>query len=65
MPLRGVLADALAQTQLLLSRLEGGVYLAKDATERRAEHEATIRQLYLRTADQVRVLEAALDLDLE
>jgi len=68
MPLRAVLLDALAQTQVLLGRLEGGVYLAKDVcerSERRAECEATIRQLYLRTQDQVRVLEAALDLDLE
>jgi hypothetical protein len=64
-PLRAVLLDALAQTQLLLARLESGVYLAKDAAGRRAEHEETIQQLYLRTQDQVRVLEAALELDLE
>ena len=36
-------------------------YLAKDAAERRAESEATLRALYLRTQDQVRVLEAALE----
>ena len=63
MPLRAVLADTLAQTQLLLGRLECGVYVAKDAP--RAEYETTIRELYLRTQDQVRVLEAALDLELE
>jgi len=34
MPLRAVLLDALAQTQVLLGRLEGGVYLAKDVCER-------------------------------
>jgi hypothetical protein len=61
LPLRAVLLDALAHTQLLLARLEGGVYLAKDAAGRRAEE--TIRQLYLRTQDQVRVLEAALELE--
>ena len=65
LPLRAMLLDALAHTQLLLARLEGGVYLAKDAAARRAEHETTIRQLYLRTQDQVRVLETALELDLE
>ena len=61
----GCVLDALAQTQLLLGRLDAGVYLTEDAAARRAEHEATIRQLYLRTQDQVRVLEAALELDLE
>jgi hypothetical protein len=65
LPLRAVLLDCLAQTQLLLGRLESGVYLAKDAAGRRAESETTIRALYLRTQDQVRVLEAALELDLE
>jgi hypothetical protein len=61
--LRAVLLDALAHTQLLLARLEGGVYLAKNAAPPRVEE--TIRQLYLRTQDQVRVLEAALELELE
>ena len=65
LPLRAVLLDCLAHTQLLLARLESGVYLAKDAAGRRAQHEETLRQLYLRTQDQVRVLEAALGLDLE
>jgi hypothetical protein len=64
-PLRAVLLDALAQTQLLLGRLEGGVYLTEDAACRRVESETTLRQLYLRTQDQVRVLEAALELELE
>jgi hypothetical protein len=54
-----------AQTQLLLGRLEGGVYLTEDAACRRVESETTLRQLYLRTQDQVRVLEAALELELE
>jgi hypothetical protein len=62
-PLRAVLLDALAQTQLLLARLDRGVYLAKDASAHHAEE--TLQQLYLRSQDQVRVLEAALELDLE
>jgi hypothetical protein len=34
LPFRAVLLDALAQTQLLLARLEAGVYLTKDAARR-------------------------------
>ena len=64
LPLRAVLHDALAQTQLLLARVEAGVYLAKDAAGQQRSEE-TIRQLFCRTQDQVRVLEAALDLELE
>jgi hypothetical protein len=64
LPFRAILLDALAQTQLLLARLEGGVYLTKDATARSGA-EVTLRALYLRTQDQVRVLEAALELELE
>ena len=64
LPFRAVLLDALAQTQLLLARLDGGVYLTKD-TAARSGAEATLRALYLRTQDQVRVLEAALELELE
>jgi hypothetical protein len=62
-PLRAVLLDALAQTQLLLARLDAGVYLAQDAAVC-GRAEVTLRELYLRTQDQVRVLEDALALDL-
>jgi hypothetical protein len=48
----------------LLARLERGVYLNKDAVSRSGA-EVTLRALYLRTQDQVRVLEAALELELE
>jgi hypothetical protein len=50
-----------AQLQQLLARLEGPVYLARDAP--RAECEAVVRQLYLRTQDQIRVLQDALALE--
>jgi hypothetical protein len=60
-PLRGMLGDALALAQQLLARLEAGLVLPKDVC--RQEYEATIRQLYLRTQDQVRVLQDALALE--
>lgn len=42
LPFRAVLLDALAQTQLLLARLDGGVYLTKDSAARSGA-EATLR----------------------
>jgi hypothetical protein len=58
--LRPVLSEALAATRALLVRLERGVYPPRDR-EQRARYETTIRELYLRSQDQLRVLEAALD----
>jgi hypothetical protein len=58
-PLRAVLKDALANLEVLLSRLEGGVRCPEDV---RAHYETVIRELYLRSQDQVRVLRDALEL---
>jgi hypothetical protein len=49
--------------QVLLARLEGGVYVPQGGP--RAEYEAAVRQLYLRTQDQVRILADCLELELE
>jgi hypothetical protein len=59
LPLRAVLKDALPHLEVLLSRLERGVYCPKDE---RAHYEQTARELYLRSQNQVRVLRDALDL---
>jgi len=58
-PLRAVLADALATTEALLTRLESGVKMPDDV---RLHYETAIRELYLQTQDQVRVLRDALEL---
>jgi hypothetical protein len=58
-PLRAVLKDALAHVEVLLSRLESGVHCPADV---RAHYEKTVRELYLRSQDQVRVLRDALEL---
>jgi hypothetical protein len=58
-PLRAMIKDALAHVEVLLSRLESGVYCPADV---RAHYEVTIRELYLRSQDQVRVLRDALEL---
>jgi hypothetical protein len=58
-PLKAVPKDALAHVEVLLSRLEGGVYCPADV---RAHYETTVRELYLRSQDMVRVLRDSLDL---
>jgi hypothetical protein len=58
-PLRTAIKDALAHVELLLSRLECGVYCPADV---RAAYETVVRELYLRSQDEVRVLQAALEL---
>ena len=57
--MRAMMADALAQLEMLLGRLEAGLYCAADV---RASHEKTVRELYLRSQDEVGVLRDALDL---
>jgi hypothetical protein len=57
-PLRAAIKDALAHVEVLLSRLETGVYCPQDV---RAHYEKTVRELYLRSQDQVRVLRDALE----
>jgi len=56
---RPVLADALAASEALLDRLERGVHIAEGD---RVQAQATIRELYLRSQDMVRVLRDCLDL---
>jgi hypothetical protein len=59
--LRAILAENLANAELLLDRLQAGVHVPTDVC--RADYEATIRQLYLRSHDQIRVLQDALALE--
>jgi len=58
-PLRAAIKDALAHVEVLLSRLESGVYCPADV---RAHYEKTVRELYLKSQDEIRVLRDALEL---
>jgi hypothetical protein len=51
-PLRGVLAETLANVEMLLAKLESGVHCPPDV---RVHYEKTVRELYLRCEDVRRV----------
>jgi hypothetical protein len=59
-PVRALIEDALAHVEVLLGRLEGGVRIA-DGDRERAE--TTLRALYLRSQDMIRVLHDSLELE--
>jgi hypothetical protein len=60
-PLRAVVEDALAQVEVLLSKLESGVHIGAGD---RQHAERTIKALYLQCQDMTRVLRDSLELDL-